>query len=103
MDFKESKENEVKKPEGRETVLDKIRDLAEDLKEKVTGEKKPMSLEECGDALSKRLEGKEAEQEQGMHADEALNKQAPDIGLSGCEGYCRKVRDGTRVHGTYYV
>lgn len=100
MDLKETRRDEVQNPEKGEGLLEKAKGLLEGLKK--DPDKKAMSIEECDEALSGRLDDGKAETEKGVQAEDALNKQGVDFGLAGCEGFCRKVHDGTRVHGTYY-
>lgn len=59
----------------------------------------PLSLEECNERLENRLQ----ERNKNKESDKLNNPGNISFGASGCAGYCKKVRDGTSVHGTYYV
>lgn len=102
MSIKETQKKETRIPEDRETMLDKVKEIADKAKQERLDSKKAMSLEEYADALSQRLEQRKTKEETGTRTEGELNQAPVEIGIAGCEAFCRKVHDGTKVHGTYH-
>lgn len=104
MDIKESSVHETGSPESAEGK-EKLKGLAEKLRSEGTETKSPKTLKEVQDTLESLVAGRakadEVKSPDGMEAESKLNNPEPvEYGLTACESFCKKLRDGTRVHGT---
>ena len=73
----------------------KIYELKSKLEKGDALSKESMTVQEADAMIEKRLSGSGT-------VESSLNKrQEVSFGASGCAGFCQKVHDGTRVHGTY--
>ena len=85
--------SELQKNETGNREIAKVKELASEVK----GAKDKPSVAEADSRTEKRFSV-------SRNFDERLNRHK-DVSfgvVAGCEAYCRKVRDGTRVHGTYH-
>lgn len=102
------RDREIMAKEGVAVELGKIKELSKNLSKDIASKKHEITREEGDDIVEKRLEdlktNKKSEIADGNKADnDKFNKKGEvSFGTSGCEGYCKKVHDGTSVHGTYY-
>ena len=104
MDIKSSNIHETASPETGEGK-EKLKGLAEKLRGEGTEAKSPKTLKETQDTLEALIAGRakanEVKAPAGLEAESRLNDPEPvDYGLTACESFCKKLRDGTRVHGT---
>lgn len=114
MEINEGKARDINEPGISKQEISKIKELSGLLKNEA-GENRRMSLGEARETVSGRLEGRKPflpdetglggqiwKHTEGMKVEDKLNKkQDISFGATGCEGFCQKVHDGTRVHGTY--
>lgn len=114
MKISDMKNHDVSESEISRKETSKIKELAGLLKNE-TGENRNMTSGEARKATSERIENRKLfsqnEMEQNpqlketvetIRVEDKLNKkQDISFGTSGCEGFCKKVHDGTKVHGTY--
>lgn len=114
MKINDVKKHDVNESEISKQETSKIKELSDMLKSE-TGDSKSMTCSEARRAASERLESRktfsqnEAERNsqqkrpaETIKVEDKLNKkQDISFGASGCEAFCKKVHDGTRVHGTY--
>lgn len=104
MDIKESGVHETAGPEAAEGK-EKLKGLAEKLRSEGAETKRPKTLKETQETLDSLIAGRakagEVKSPDGMEAESKLNNPEPiEYGLTACESFCKKLRDGTRVHGT---
>lgn len=114
MRISDLKKRDVNESEISKQETSKIKELADSMKSEIE-ENKNMTSSEARKAASERLEKRkpfsqnEAERNsqlkrptENIKVEDKLNKkQDISFGTSGCEAFCKKVHDGTRVHGTY--
>lgn len=94
MSIHETNAPEVKITES--TEVRKIRELKGKLETKEDAGNEKLTAQEADNRLEQRLSN-------GGMVEPKLNKNSEvSFGASGCAGFCQKVHDGTKVHGTYY-
>lgn len=94
MSIHETNGPETRTPENPE--MKKIQELKNKMETKQDAGKEQLTAKEADNRLEQRLSN-------GGTVEPNLNKNKEvSFGASGCAGFCQKVHDGTRVHGTYH-
>lgn len=90
-------QKEISEQKNESQELGKIKELSKKIEQDDSVKTPKLTREEGDDLLEKRLE----DGNEKTDADKLNKKGEVSFGTAGCEGFCQKVHDGTKVHGTY--
>lgn len=106
MEINDNKISEIAKNKETNQELSKIKDLSKTLD--VSDNKSHISLQDADKSVENRLaqnkesgETTETASDTVEKVEDKYNKGTISFGISGCAAFCKKVHDGTQVHGTY--
>ncbi len=108
MDISENKK-ELTLNENSNRELGKIKELSKNIEKDTPVNKTEVSRESADNILEQRIKESKSnegisdvnEQENQQDSERFNKKGEVSYGISGCEAFCQKTHDSTKIHGTY--